>query len=397
MRGFVNRLRGQVRVRVESDYPERVMNLCSGENIPFWDVRWEGERTFTCCLFPADAAKLCRRAEKLQCLITPLERQGLPYFFRRLLGRPALAVGAVLCAMGLLLGSFFIWEFEVEGNTTVPTERILRSLEKQGVGIGSFGLSLDGEDLRNHVLLDIPELSWLTVNVSGCRAQVQVRERVAAPELWDRQAPSNLVARRPGLVLEVHSQGGIKCVVPGMSVEEGQLLLSGVEDTETFGARTAAGAGEVIARTWHTLTTTVPLTAAEKQFTEEKSAVSLVFGSHRVKFFSNSSITGRKYDKITKTYPLYLLDVPLPLRVERETWRFYETVPRTLTPAEGEELGRAILEARLEAEVAPYGEVVTSLCTSRVTGDDLEVELRAECRERIGQLVPILVEQGENK
>lgn len=393
MRGVVNRLRGQVRLRVETDYPERVMNLCSQRNITFWDLQWQGEREFTCWMSRSGAAALRRRTDQLQCVITPIERRGLPYWLGHLGGRPALAVGAVSCAMGLFLGSFFIWEFRVEGNTTVPTERILRSLESHGVGIGSFGLSLDGEDLRNRVLLDIPELSWLTVNVSGCRADVQVRERVAAPEIIARKPPSNLIARRGGLVLEVHSQGGVKAVVPGMSVEQGQLLLSGVEDTDTFGARTTAGLGEVIARTWHELTTTVPLTAAEKQYGEEKTGISLILGGHRVKFFSNSSITGRKYDKITKTYPLSILGVPLPVRLERETWRFYETVPKTITPAEGEELGRAVLEARLEAEVAPYGEVVSGLCTSRVVGEALEVTLRAECRERIGELSPILVEE----
>ena len=60
----------------------------------------------------------------------------------------------------------------------MPDEEILRALEQNGVGIGTFSFSLDPEGLRNRVLLEIPELSWLTVNVSGCRATVQVRERV---------------------------------------------------------------------------------------------------------------------------------------------------------------------------------------------------------------------------
>lgn len=266
----VNYLRGQVLVRVESAFPERVLNLCAARDLGFWDLQWESETAFTCRLSRADFRELRRAAGKLECSVTPLRRSGAPYTLRRLLSRPALAAGAVAVGLWLVLGSFFIWEFEIEGNETVPDEVILRALEAQGVGIGSFGLSLDGEDLRNHILLELPELVWLTVNVSGCKAEVQVRERVAVPETVDRDAPSNLVARRAGLVLEIHAFSGVKCAVAGMSVEEGQLLISGVEDTETFGARTTAGLGEAKGRTWHTLTANVPLTVQKKVYSGEK-------------------------------------------------------------------------------------------------------------------------------
>lgn len=57
------------------------------------------------------------------------------------------------------------------------------------------------------MLLEIPELSWVAVNVSGCRANVEVRERRTAPKPLDRKIPCNLVARRDGLVLRVQALG----------------------------------------------------------------------------------------------------------------------------------------------------------------------------------------------
>ena len=388
----VNYLRGQVLVRVESAFPERVLNLCAARDLGFWDLQWESETAFTCRLSRADFRELRRAAGKLECSVTPLRRSGAPYTLRRLLSRPALAAGAVAVGLWLVLGSFFIWEFTIEGNETLPDEVILRALEEQGVGIGSFGLSLDGEDLRNRILLELPELVWLTVNVSGCRASVQVRERVPVPETVDRKALSNLVARRAGLVLEIHAFSGVKCVVEGMSVEEGQILISGVEDTENFGARTTAGLGEVKGRTWHTLTTKLPLTVQKKVYAGEKTGYSLIFGKKRVKFFGNSSIEGRNYDKITKRMKLSFLGVPLPVTVEQEKWQFFETQPAAADPAALEELGRAVLEDRLHREVEPYGTVSSSLCTAKARSGTLEVTLRAECEESIGELAPILLE-----
>ena len=396
MQELINRLRGQVRVRAECAFPERVLNLCGARDLAFWDLEWESPTAFTCRLSRSDYGKLRRAAEKLDCELTVVGREGAPFFLQRFRHRTALVTGLVACGLGLFVGSFFVWDFRVEGNETVSTERILRALEKNGVGLGSFGLSLDGEDIRNHVLLDIPELSWIAVNVSGCRANVQVRERVLPPEIVDEKTPSNVVARRPGLVLEVRTLDGVTCVLPGTSVEQGQLLISGVADTDTFGARILAGMGKVRARTWYSLTTEVPLTAAVKQYTgREKTCISLVLGTHRVKFFRNSSIEGEKYDKITKRHPWSLFGIPLPVTVVTETCRFYETAPQARSPVEAERAAEQVLTEQLQRMVEPYGTVRSTLCSSRQKGDTLAVTLTAECEEEIGESVPIYTEDTQ--
>ena len=390
----IHQLQGQLSIRTECAFPERVLNLCSVRGLAFWDLEWVSETAFTCRISRQDFKELRRAAEKLECDITILRREGAPYFVLRFRHRQALLTGMVGLAFLMLLGSFFVWDFEITGNETVPEERILRALEAQGVGIGSFGLSLDGENIRNHVLLEIPELSWIAVNVSGCRAKVQVRERVAPPELIREQEPANVVARRAGLVLEVHALDGVAGVLPGTSVTEGQLLISGVEDLETLGARVLAGMGTVRARTWYTLKTELPLTVSEKQYTgKETMGVALIFGKQRIKFFSNSSIEGEKYDKITNNYSGSVLGIPLPVRLGVESWRFYETASVRLDPVWGEKLGEQILTEQLQTMVEPYGTIRSTLCSSKQIGDTLEVTLAAECVEEIGKTVPILTEE----
>ena len=394
LNGIINRLRGQVRIRAECAFPERVLNLCGAQDLAFWDLEWESAASFTCRMSRKDWKTLRQAGRNLDCTFSVVGLEGAPYFLLRFRHRQALVVGLVACGLALFLGSFFIWDFQVEGNETVPEERILRALEKNGVSLGTFGLSLDGESIRNHMLLDIPELSWIAVNVSGCRASVQVRERTPPPVMIDRRQPCNLVARRAGLVRRIQTIGGVACVVPGSAVTEGQILISGVEDTDTVGARVLAGLGKVEARTWYGLTAAMPLTVMEKRYTgREKTGVSLIFGSRRIKFFSNSSIEGAEYDKITNRYPLALLGVPLPVTLVTETWRFYETAPTPRTAAGAETAAETILTAQLHERVDPYGEVKSTLRTSRQKGDTLFVTLSAECLEEIGETVPIYTEE----
>ena len=96
LKEVINRARGQARIRVTCPYPERVLNLCSARNLAFWDLEWEGEAQFTCRVSRQDLRTLRNSAEKLDCRIEVLRREGIPYALGRLRRRQALAAGIVL-------------------------------------------------------------------------------------------------------------------------------------------------------------------------------------------------------------------------------------------------------------------------------------------------------------
>ena len=171
--GFVNRLRGQVRIRAECTFPERVLNLCGAQELSFWDLKWESPTAFTCRLSRRDWKILRQVGKNLDCTFSVVGLEGAPYFLLRFRHRQALMTGLVGCVLALFLGSFFIWDFQVEGNKTVPEERILRALEKNGVGLGTFGLSLNGENSKSRAPgcagteLDCRQCVWVQGQRSG--------------------------------------------------------------------------------------------------------------------------------------------------------------------------------------------------------------------------------------
>ena len=54
-------LRGTLRVRVESAFPERVLNLCGAHGIAFSDLRWESVSALSFTIRAAERKKLERR------------------------------------------------------------------------------------------------------------------------------------------------------------------------------------------------------------------------------------------------------------------------------------------------------------------------------------------------
>lgn len=390
-RNVLNFLRGSVQVEIECACPERVLNLCAVEEIAFWDLQWLSPIALRLRVTRRGWHALREVCTRADAQASRLRERGAPQLLLRLRTRYALLAALALFALLLFGGNLFIWSFEVTGNETVPTETILRALEKCGVAVGSQGLKIHQEDVRNRALLELPDVAWLAVNVRGCVAHVQVVERKRPPAVVQESQVCNVVARREGLVTRVQALDGKAVTAPGSVVTEGELLISGVADSERSGLRLLHGMGEVWARTWYDLSVSVPLKTTEKTGEGRKKLhLSLDFGRRRIKFYGKGSITGVDCDKITSYKPFTLpggLRLPLTLVRERITAWEGAAAERTEQSArqEGEQQLLALLSARL-----PEGSTVTDTRFAAVRqGNRLTVVLKAECLEQIGQTVTL--------
>ena len=398
----VKLLRGSVCVRAKSAYPERMLNLCSARGIEFWDVRWIDDTALSFCVARGDLRALRRAAEGCGAEVSIERTAGTPFFFARLRRRHALFAGGILCAALLLVNSFFIWDFEVTGNETVPTETILHALREHGVHRGTFIYSFRSQDICNRVLPELKDLCWVAVNVRGCKAYVQVRERVRAPERVNESEPTNVIAAKPGLITKVRALDGEKRVLPGTSVQQGQLLIAGVVDTggtekPSVTTRFLEGKGEVWARTWYDLTVRVPLTYEKKVYTgKEKRSHTLIWGENRLKIGAKgSSICNVDCDKIKNQTQWTLFGLfALPVTWETETLLPYELEVTPRSRADAEAQGQDVLETYLAVLLGEAGSVTQRRFSTAVEGDTLVVTLSAECEEQIGKEVPIAVSEG---
>ena len=390
-RKVLNYLRGQVTVEVESAAPERVLNLCAAHGIPFWGLTWLSEIRLRAAIDRAELPRLREVLTRTDAVLTVVRTEGAPEVWRQYRRRYVLLAAAAVLAAVLALGSTHIWAFQVTGNDTVPTETILRTLEKYGVALGARS-RIDQEALRNQVLLELPDVVWLTVNMRGCTAHVQVVERQRPPHLYADGEITNVVAARDGLVTKIQALDGQAQVMAGTTVTAGQVLISGVVDSDQRGYRLLHGMGQVWARTWYELSVSVPLTVQEKgQEVRAVTRLAVDIGRNRIKIYGKGSMTGPDCDKMTVYHQARLpfgLTLPVTLVTERTVRYAAGEAERPMADARAE--GETQLMTQLEEALAQsQGQLLDHSFDAVRQGTRLVVTLRAECEEQIGVSSPL--------
>lgn len=397
MQWLMNYLRGFVTVTVWGAFPERLLNLCAQHRLGFWGLEWTDETELRFTVPFREYPRLERLAQKAMCELREPRRAGLPSFLLSLRRRWAFAVGLALCLFALCFLSRVVLTVDVEGNEAVPTAVILSELSRLGLRPGAYGPLLEEKEIANAALIELEDLSFMAVNLYGCRAQVQVREVEKPPVRPDPSIPADLVSVAGGIVTQVTATAGQPLVQEGDLVVEGDVLVTGFMDLPEIGySENDAGmyvvrsAGQVWARTWRTLRAGIPLTARGKDYTgASRSFFSLDFFGRRVNFYQNSGISYARYDKIVETRTLTLPGgVTLPVSLTRETAREYEAAPLELD----RDGAAALLERDLRKHLAAIlketdGTCLRSDCTAVVDGDTLTVTLLAECTEQIARTV----------
>ncbi|MBE6973325.1 MAG: sporulation protein [Ruminococcaceae bacterium] len=394
MQGWVNYARGWVFLTVCGPFPERFINLCAQQKVTFWGVEWLDGQTLRLTLLRRDRKKAEELAARAGCTVELGDSAGLPAFLVRFRRRYAFLIGLTASVLCVCLLSNFVLSIEVTGNEQVPDAVILSQVRRLGLHTGVYGPKLDTKQIALDTQLALEELSWVSVNLYGTRAQVVVRERVEPPELLEKEGVSDIVSEAGGLILRVDAVEGQAKVKVGDMVMPGDILISGTVTME--GPQYSdvpprylhvRAAGSVWARTWRTLSAVIPVETTVKEYTgADKNRWSVTIFGRRINFYGNSSILWEDYDKISKTHCAVLPGGQrLPFSFTRETLKRWTPVRVQVNPTAAQELLEAQLKRRLEQLVGEDGRVVTVDWSARISGGMLTVTGVAECEEQIGR------------
>jgi similar to stage IV sporulation protein len=346
------------------------------------------------------AHSLTRRCREYGIPLRVMGKGGLPFLLRRVTHRPGLWVGGVLAILLVAAAQSVVWDIRVSGNETVSDRAVKESLAACGLSVGTPLRGFHADVIENQVLLKDDRLAWLSVNRKGTVAYVEVREAVKTPTV-PPDTPCDVVAAVGGVIEHIELESGNVRVQAGQTVGKGDILVSGIFDSNQLGLRVESAKAKVYARTVRVFTVTIPLSYEQKSYHNaadgegngilcEKSVI--FFGRH-IKFSNKCGNAGGFCDIIEDEKSWGLgggAGFPISFRT---VWHLpYEITEATRTYAEAEELAYLAL-ARYIAALPGGATLIGKAVTVRHAADSLTLSCTLTAIEDIAARRIIEVEE----
>ncbi len=383
---IVGFLKGYVVICADGVFCERFLNICMHRGIFLRNVRRLGETRITASMSISAFREIRQIARKTRTKVSIISRKGLPFVLHRYRKRKALVVGIVVFAVILWYLATHVVGIDVVGNERLSTHEVIAGLRKFGVYQGAPIDEIDHVSVQNRMMTEFDEIAWIGINLKGSRLHIEIRERLDTKRRVDADVPCDIVAEKDGLVKLLEVKNGQTVVKVNQYVEEGDLLVSGVMDSQTQGMRFVHSFGEVYAETSYKKSCEYPFEYTEKIYTgKEKKRYRLSVLGKEVKLYLKGGQPFEYCDKEEgqKEYRPPISFVP-SLFVNSEKYKEYTPVKKKRTVAEAVELGTTELSELLKTEVPQGAEILNKKVTHTETTKGVSVTVEFICREDIG-------------
>ena len=287
-------LQGNCTVSIPAIHRTAAMNLCMQLGLQYRNFCWCEDGSICFCCTTLSARRFLGICQKKGIDAKIISTKGLPRLLKQFGARVGLIIGAFFAVALMVLSGLFVWDVQVSGNETLTEGEVIAELRACGFGVGSYLPALRVREVENRVLMASERIGWLSINMEGTVARVQVIEHVSGEAAGGGDAatskrPANLVATRDGQIEYLELYRGNVVVSVGQAVKAGELLVSGLYDSKTGSFRYTRAAGNVMARTERTVTVEIPISYEEKVLEEAVlQEIEVHFFNFSYKIYENS-------------------------------------------------------------------------------------------------------------
>ncbi len=362
---FLDFIFGNEEMKIAESDTEKCLNLLHKNKITCGGMKKSEDGYFFFTLRLSKVGKVKALLDKSGIKVYSIRGVGLPFLIKRYRKRYGILVGALIFCMMLWVSRLFVWEVSFSGNENIPDSEVENQLLEAGFGVGTYIPKVNFYSLCNLFLRQTEDFSFVSVNMEGTTAKVELRERMTRNEEEEYEA-SNLVAKYSGQIDSMTVYSGDAVIEKEAVVKEGELLVSGFLE-KSHGFEIVRSRGSVYAYVTRLFEVEIPFEKTVKVYTgRETKDIDLSFFGKNINIYSTEDNSFESFDSRKDRERLVLFDkVRLPLiltstvnkEYEYQTLVFDERLAREeaekeLTRIMLNELGDSeVLERRITEEV----------------------------------------------
>lgn len=324
--------------------------------------------------------------------------KGIPFYLTFLVKRPGLGIGLIIFFIIMSISANVVWTVEVEGNEKYSDAFVISQLADLGFTYGTYIPSVDFDQMHSEYLAKFSEISWISVNMNGTHARVQVREkRFGGEGKHEAGTYANIIASEDAVIKHEETVDGVPLVSQGNVVRKGELLVTGVVPLRNGGQRYTYAESKVFAYVPRSFKVEIPFKTTQKVYSGES------FTKKTVKFFKksinlsiNSGFEYTTYDKIVRSRRVCIFDtIPLPIWIEETEYKEYYYADKTLTKEAAVSLARSELRDKLD-EILADAELTSSNFTYAISDKRFIIKCELTCITDIAKVVEFTVDESTN-
>ena len=383
---ILNHILGYVKIKVESVFIERFINICISKRIFIWDIQREKSSIMYANIGIKDFKRLKNVAKRTKSKVSIEGKSGIPFLLHRYRKRKNFFILCSIILISLVAMSRFVWNIEIEGLQTIPKEEFMQELNDYGLKIGTRKSLINSNSIINKMRLTRDDISWMGIDIKGTNIIIKIKEKEKAPIVINKSDYCNIVSNKTGLITKINVQDGTKAVEIGDMVKEGDVLVLGLLEGKFSGeTRYVHAIADVEAKVWYSKKEKFYYNQdIRKETGQIENKYSIKFNNFKINFTKTLS-KFQNYDTICKSKKILLFpNFYLPIEIVKKTNIEYKKISKTFTEEELIEIATEKLEIEIEAEIENKDNIINKQINVDKQEEYVEVEIIYEVIEKIG-------------
>lgn len=257
---------------VNSSKKASQLMACFPDSVFDLHIKNENSFVFSCLAF--SNKKLFKSGVLSDCEVSKLYENGAVKFVSKHKKRSGLLLGITIFAFVLFFQRTLVWDIQVSGNNNISDDEIVTLLESAGFSVGKKADRNSLSEIENRCILADNRISWMSINMSGTVAFVEIKERSIKSDLSETPSMTGITASKDCIIELCEATSGTSLVIPGQTVQRGEMLISPIAQGKDGNEYLVGAYGSILARTVEDFCVSVNYYSTVCSFTGEKTAVS---------------------------------------------------------------------------------------------------------------------------